>query len=195
MRPAPAARWRTPRSSRGAEANDKNPDPVETNRASQAIGRSRGGLSTKIHALVDGRGLPLATLLTPGQAGDNPALAPLLASIRVPRRGCGRPRSRPDQLLADKAYSHPSTRAMLAGKAIRVTIPERSDQLARRAAGGSAGGRPPNFDSEAYKRRNVVERCFNRLKQWRGIATRYDKKAVNYRGGVLLAGLILWTRW
>jgi transposase len=75
-----------------------------------------------------------------------------------------------------------------------VTIPERSDQISRRQARGSAGGRPYAFDPEIYKRRNVVERYFNRLKQWRGIATRYDKTAQNYRGGVLLAGLILWTR-
>lgn len=63
-----------------------------------------------------------------------------------------------------------------------------------RRARGSAGGRPPAFDTELYKRRNVVERYFNTLKQWRGIATRYDKKVLNYRGGVLLAALVNWTR-
>jgi len=167
---------------------------VATNRARQGIGRSRGGLSTKIHAVVDGRGLPLATLFTPGQAGDNPQLVPLLNTIRVPRRGVGRPRSRPTGLLADKAYSHPSTRRTLRRRGIPATIPERADQQTQRRARGSAGGRPPAFDTEVYKRRNVVERCFNQLKQWRGIATRYDKKALNYRGGVLLAALISWTR-
>lgn len=178
----------------GATSNDKNPDPVETNRARQAIGRSRGGLSTKVHALVDGRGLPLATVLTPGQAGDNPQLEPLLDAVRVPRRGPGRPRRRPDRLVADKAYSHPSTRRALRRRGVPATIPQRSDQTAHRQARGSAGGRPYAFDHDTYKRRNVVERYFNRLKQWRGIATRYDKTARNYRGGVLLAGLILWTR-
>ncbi len=77
---------------------------------------------------------------------------------------------------------------------ITFTAPERSDQIARRAARGSAGGRPPRFDKESYKGRNVVERAFNRLKQWRALATRYDKHATNYRGGLLLASLILWTR-
>lgn len=167
---------------------------METNRAHQAIGRSRGGLSTKVHALVDGRGLPLAAVLTAGQAGDNPQLQVLLADVAVPRPGGGRPRSCPDRLVADKAYSHPSTRTLLRRRGIPATIPQRSDQIAHRRAKGSAGGRPYAFDEEIYKRRNVVERYFNRLKQWRGIATRYDKTAQNYRGGLLLAGLILWTR-
>lgn len=162
--------------------------------ADHGIGRSRGGLTSKIHLVVDGRGLPLSVVLTPGQAGDNPQLLPALDAIRVPRQGPGRPRSRPEEVLADKAYSHPSTRAALRSRGIRFTSPERSDQLARRAARGCAGGRPPRFDAETYKGRNVVERCFNRLKQWRGIATRYDKTARNYRGGLLLTSLILWTR-
>ena len=107
---------------------------------------------------MDGRGLPLSLLLTAGQAGDNPQLLPVLDAICVPRRGPGRPRSRPVQVLADKAYSHPSTRAGL------------------------------------RRQRNTVERCFNRLKQWRGLATRYDKTAVNYRGGLILAAVVLWIR-
>ena len=179
------------RASQGARSNDKV-SPAEP--PDHGIGRSRGGLTSKVHLVTDGRGLPLSVILTPGQAGDNPQLLPALDAIRVPRQGPGRPRSRPDEVLADKAYSHPSTRAALRSRGIRFTSPERSDQLARRAARGSTGGRPPRFDAEAYKGRNVVERCFNRLKQWRGIATRYDKTARNYRGGLLLACLILWTR-
>lgn len=167
---------------------------MRANRARQAIGRSRGGLSTKLHALVDGNGRPLAVVLTPGQAGDNPQLKPLLNKVRVPRPGPGRARCRPDRVLADKAYSHPSTRKLLARRGIPLTSPERSDQIARRQARGSAGGRPCDFDPELYKQRNVVERYFNRIKHWRGIATRYDKKALNYRGGVLLAGIIDWTK-
>lgn len=161
--------------------------------ADHGIGRSRGGLTSKVHLLVDGRGRPLSVLLTAGQAGDNPQLVPLLETVRVPRTGPGRPRSRPDEVLADKAYSHPSTRATLRSRGIAFTCPERSDQIARRVARGSAGGRPPRFDPESYKGRNVVERCFNRLKQWRGIATRYDKRATNFRGGLLVASLLLWT--
>lgn len=136
----------------------------------------------------------MSLLLTPGQSGDNPQLKPLLEAIRVPRKEPGRPRSRPCQLLADKAYSHPSTRAMLRSRRIKATIPQRVDQIAYGAGKGSAGGRPPTFDTEDYKNRNVVERCFNKLKQWRAIATRYDKKAANYAAGVHLASLILWTR-
>jgi transposase len=131
--------------------------------------------------------------LTPGQAGDNPQLIPVLDDIAVPTRG--RRRSRPQVLIADKAYSHPSTRAALRSRGIRTVIPERSDQIAYRAARGSHGGRPPVFDTETYKARNVVERTFGRLKQWRGIATRYDKHARNYRAGIVLAAIVLfWLR-
>ncbi len=112
----------------------------------------------------------------------------------MPRTGRGRPRKRPDHVIADKAYSHPLTRAALRRRGIGHTIPERSDQEQRRAAKGRRGGRPPTFAPGTYKDRNVVERCFNRLKQWRGVATRYDKRADNYRSGVLLAAVVLWTR-
>jgi transposase len=83
---------------------------------------------------------------------------------------------------------------MLARRGIAVTIPKRADQLANRRRRGSAGGRPYAFDSTIYQRRNVVERGFNRLKQGRGIATRYDKKATNYRAGIVLASAILWLK-
>jgi putative transposase len=72
-----------------------------------------------------------------------------------------------------KAYSHPSTRTELGRRGIKHTIPERADQIARRKAKGSAGGRPPSFDAVIYKQRNTVERGFNRFKQCRGVATRY----------------------
>jgi transposase len=160
----------------------------------EGIGRSRGGLSSKIHLAVDGRGLPMSVILTPGQDGDNPQLIPLLEAISVRRPGRGRPRSKPEAVLADKAYSHPSTRSALRSRRIRFTSPERSDQKARRAARGSAGGRPPAFDREEYKRRNVVERCFNRLKQFRDLATRYAKRAAYYRSELILAATILWLR-
>ena len=85
------------------------------------------------------------------------------------------------RLLADKAYSHPSTRTELRSRRIKHTIPERSDQIARRKAKGSTGGRPPAFDAAVYGLRNTVERGFNRLKQWRGIATRYDGSTHHHR--------------
>jgi putative transposase len=135
------------------------------------LGRSRGGLSTKIHALTDQKTRPVALILTGGQAGDNPQLMPLLGVYQQWHRPG---RARPLRILADKAYSHPSTRDNLRRRRISHTIPEKSDQKARRHAKGSAGGRPPAFDPNLYKLRNVVERGFLRLKQWRGIATRYD---------------------
>lgn len=134
--------------------------------------------------------------LTAGQAGDNPQLMPLIEDITVsaPGRSASR-RPRLDWVIADKAYSHPSTRIALRSKRIRVVIPEKSDQIARRKAKGSAGGRPPNFDAVLYRDRNVVERSFNRLKGWRGIATRYDKHARNYRAGIVVASIVLfWLR-
>lgn len=148
-----------------------------------------GGWTTKAHAAVDAKGRPLAVRLTGGQGGDNPQLVPVLDAIAVPTGH--RPTSRPDTIVADKAYSHPSTRQVLRRRGIRVVIPERRDQHEHRAAKGSRGGRPPAFDAGAYRGRNVVERCFNRLKQWRGIASRYDKTARNYRAGITVAAIVL----
>lgn len=91
----------------------------------------------------------------------------------------------------NKGYSARPIRVYLRRRRITAVLPERRDQLANRARKGSRGGRPPAFDAE---RRNVVERCFAKLKQFRAIATRYDKLASRYRCGVLLASLILWLR-
>ncbi len=95
-------------------------------------------------------------------------------------------------MLADKGYSSRTIREHLRGRGIAATIPERADQQANRRRRGPAGGRPPSFDPVAYRRRNVVERCFNRLKQYRAIATRYDKTATSYRGMLDLATLLIW---
>ncbi|MEU8389047.1 IS5 family transposase [Micromonospora sp. NPDC048843] len=180
----------------GARKKGGSPTSAATSGAQdgEAIGRSRGGLSTKIHLAVDGRGRPLSILLTPGQAGDNPQLLALLDAIRVNEPGPGRPRKRPDVLIADKGYAHDSTRRALRQRGIRHVIPELSDQVARRAAKGSTGGRPPAFDKAIYRKRNVVERCFNRLKQWRDLATRYAKRASLYRAGLVLIAAIIWLR-
>ena len=133
-------------------------------------------------------------LLSSGNVNDTQLLGPLLAQVRVPRSGPGRPRTRPDRLLADKGYSSRANRRMLAARGIKATIPEREDQQQNRRRRGQAGGRPYRFDKAAYRDRNVVERCFAELKQWRGIASRYDKLAVNYGGGVVLASLTLWLK-
>lgn len=130
--------------------------------------------------------------LTAGQAGDSTMLKPLLARLAVARLGPGRPRTRPIAMLADKAYSSRATRAMLRSRGIKAVIPQPSDQIAHRLRRGSAGGRPPGFDPTIYKGRNIIECSFNDHKQWRGIATRYDKLAVVYRGGVLLRAITIW---
>jgi len=158
------------------------------------LGRSRGGLTSKIHLAVDGRGLPTSCLLGPGQGGDNPQLLALLDQIAVRRDGPGRPRKRPMRVLADKAYSHPSTRAALRARGIAFTCPERRDQIAHRKTKGSHGGRPPAFDQQKYAGRNVVERCFNRLKQFRDLATRYAKRSAYYRAEITIAAIVLWLR-
>jgi transposase len=150
-------------------------------------------LTSKIHLAVDGRGLPMSVILTAGQAGDNPQLLPLLDQVSVGRDGPGRPRKRPNRVLADKT-SHPSTRAAMRRRGIAFTCPPKSDQIARRRAKGSRGGRPPGFDPGLYTDRNVVERCFNRLKQFRDLATRYAKRAAYYRAEIIIAAIVLWLR-
>jgi transposase len=171
--------------------NHRKPRP--RSRPEQALGRSRGGWSTKIHLAVDGGGRPLALHLTGGQAADSPQFERVLSLVSVPRAGPGRPRSRPQRVLADKGYSARANRAHLRRRGIGAVIPERDDQLANRRRRGRKGGRPYGFDIEAYRDRNLVERGFNRFKQWRGIATRYDKTATNYLGGLQLAGIIMWA--
>jgi len=116
----------------------------------------------------------------------------LLDLLRVARGGPGRPRTRPDALLADKAYSSRAHRTLLRTQGITAVIPERSDQQSHRLRRGSAGGQPVSYDRERYKDRNVIERSYEQLKQWRGLATRYDKLAVTYRGGGVQS--ILWLR-
>jgi transposase len=143
---------------------------------------------------VDGRGRPLRIIVTPGQAGDNPQLLPLLDGIGVARVGPGRPRSRPVAVPADKAYSHPWTRQALRRRRVAFVCPERADQIAYRAGKGSRGGRPPAFNSEVYKQRNVIERCFNRLNQFRDLATRYAKRAAYYQAELTIAAIVLWLR-
>ena len=158
-----------------------------------ALGRSRGGLSTKIHHIVDGHGLPLVIAVAPGQSGDAPSLIPLLEQLRV-TRPAGRPRTRPDAVRGDKAYSSRAIRAHLRRRGIRAVIPEPADQQGHRKRRGSAGGRPVRYDRIDYRERNVIERSFVHLKQWRGLATRYDKLAITYRAGAILNAINAWTR-
>jgi len=143
-------------------------------RRSPCLGGSRGGLTSKIHLACDAFGRPLAFALTGGNTNDCTQFTAVMEAIRVPRPGPGRPRVRPAHVLGDKGYSSRAIRTWLRRRCIGHTIPERADQVRNRLRRGSRGGRPPSFDKQLHKRRDVVERCFNRLKQWRGIATRYD---------------------
>ncbi|MFH9244094.1 transposase [Streptomyces lydicus] len=116
--------------------------------ADRALGRSRGGLTTKIYLAADSRCRPLTIVLTPGQAGDAPAFEQVMARLWVPRR-VGRPRIRPALVLADKAYSSRAIRCHLRRRGIRAVIPQPADQAANRKRLGRRGGRPSAFDREA----------------------------------------------
>ena len=131
---------------------------MENEPADNAIGRSRGGLTTKIHALTDALVRPVTLLLTAGQSGDNPQLEPLLNL----HHGQGH-LNRDITILADKGYSYPSTRTRLRRRRIKHATPERSDQKQNRKNKGQQGGRPPGFDRDLYKKRNTVERGFSPL--------------------------------
>ena len=135
------------------------------------MGRSRGGLTTKIHLATDTQGRPLRVILTPGQAGDVPQAPALLDGFR------------PTHVLADKAYDSNALRTLIADIGAAAVIP---------CNPGRKRLIPYNF--EVYKARNRIERCFNKLKHFRRIATRYDRLAVHFRAFIYLACAMLWMR-
>jgi transposase len=116
-------------------------------------------------------------------------------AVRVARPGGrGRPRTRVAHLTGDKAYSSRANRAALRARRIPHIIPERDDQKANRARKGPRGGRPPAFDQARYRTRNQVERLMNRRKQFRAVATRFDKLAVRYQATIAIADIFIWLR-
>ena len=177
-------RCRLPRA-QGANPNYKN---------RETLGRSRGGLTSKIHLLADSRCRPLATVTSAGQRHDSLAFAPLMGRLTIARPGRGRPRTRPGRLLGDKACSSAAIRAHLRRRGIKTTIPEPADQAANRHQRGSKGGRPPAFDPAAYRQRNTVERAIGKLRQHRAVATRYDKRDYVWRGTIDVASIRIWLR-
>ena len=136
------------------------------------MGRSRGGLTTKIHALVDSCGLPILLKLTEGQAHDGRSAQDMLGTI-----------CRGNVLLADRAYDSDALRQDLAERGARANVKPMPHRL-----------KPPRFNRQLYRKRNLVERFFNKLKHFRAVATRYDKRDDNYLAGVMLASARIWMR-
>ena len=136
------------------------------------MGRSRGGLTTKIHALVDADGLPIALKLTEGQAHDGRSAADMLDNL-----------SAGQILLGDRAYDSDGLRQSLAGRGAWANVKPMPNRI-----------NVPAFSAYLYRQRNAVERFFNKIKHYRGVATRYDKRADNYLAGVKLASARIWMR-
>jgi len=136
----------------------------------QAIGRSRGGRTTKIHALTDARGRPVALTLTPGNAHDLDGAFDLLALVPTPRR-----------LIADRAYDARRLREWLQRRGAEAVIPPNPTRK-----------HPHAYNAKAYKSRNLIERMFCRLKDFRRVATRYNKLARNFIAGALIAATVVW---
>ena len=123
----------------------------------------------------------MVVVLTSGERHEQPVLPLLMERGAVKRPGRGRPRIRPERVAGDKGYSSPTVRHYLRVRRIGTVIPTKVAQ-----------DPDPAFDRNAYRERNVVERLINRLKQWRRIATRYEKRAANYQAMVTLAAILLW---
>lgn len=141
-----------------------------------------------VHLACDGQGRPLTFTLTGGNSNDCTQFEPVMDGIRIARPGPGRPRTGPERIAADKGCSSRKICSYLRKRGIACTIPERIDQINGSLGRGESLSR---LDRTAYRRRNVVERCFGRLKQNRALATRYDKRATHYEAMVTLACLQL----
>jgi transposase len=149
--------------------------------AAEALGRSQGGFSTKVHLRAEGGGNLMTLVLTPGQRQAATAFEPLMASGAVKRPSGGRPKRRPRRVAGDKAYSSRNIRQYLRRHGIRITIPRKQNEH-----------RTGPLDRAIYRLRERVERLINRLKQNRRLATRYAKCAANYRAMWLIAATLLW---
>ena len=160
----------------------------------EALGRSRGGLTSKIVLVADRRARPISRVTTAGNRHDSIVFEPVMAGIRIRRSGRGRPRTTPAHVLGDKAFSNRAIRRHLRRRRIRTTIPEPADQIKHRRHRGRRGGRPPAFDPDRYRQRNVAERAINKLKQFRAVATRYDKRDYMFQATIDVASICIWLR-
>ncbi len=149
------------------------------------------GRNSKIHVLSEGKRRPLVVLVSEGQASDPTFLLPLLDEVRVGRSGPGRPRKRPPRVRVDRAYGARKYRQQLRSRKIGCVCPEREDAKKARFKKGRQGGRPPKFDAEACKGRHVVECNINRFKDFRALATRYEKRRYQFLAAVHVACIIL----
>jgi transposase len=145
------------------------------------LGRSRGGFGTKVHVRAEGQGKPLVFVLTGGERHEQTVFESLMEGGAVRRVGRGRPRIRPERLVGDKGYSADKVRGYLRRRGIGVVIPYRANQPANGL-----------FDRRLYRERNRIERLAGRLKQFRRIATRYEKRAANYLAMLTVAAIMLW---
>jgi len=137
----------------------------------QGLGRSCGGFSSKVHAKVDALGMPLGFIITPGQSSDISQ-----AESLVGEEFC-------DNLLGDKGYDSNTFREFLKVRGITPIIPGKKNRIEK-----------IEYDDYTYKERNVVERFFGRIKEYRRIATRFDKTAVMFKAGLVLASILIWLR-
>jgi transposase len=137
----------------------------------QALGRSRGGFGTKIHVKVDALGMPLCFKLTSGERHESQQAIPLISSDDC------------EYLLADKAYDNGELRDFLSNREVIAVIPSKNNRLI-----------PIPHDKHIYKERNCIERFLNRIKQFRRIATRYDKIAITFMGAILVTSILIWLK-
>ena len=147
----------------------------------EALGRSRGGFTTKIHLRCEGDGKPVTVAVTAGQGHDSQGAPVLMSRGAIKRIGRGRFRLRPAKVVGDKAYSSRRFRISMRQRGIIPVIPTKANERRQR-----------NFDREAYRQRNIVERMINKLKNFRRIATRYEKRAANYLNMIMIAVVLLW---
>ncbi len=134
------------------------------------MGRSRGGLSTKIHMVTDAQGQPVRFALTGGQEADAPQAIPLLTGIET------------EGVIADKGYESNGILAFIQDQGAEAVIPPKSNRKD-----------PWDYDRQLYRTRNLIERAFNKLKQWRRLATRYDRKSLYFLSAWYLAAAITWS--